>query len=964
MSQQNNNTKVSQEDFKKFWEELEAGADIVDIIGSYISLKKEGKDFKAKCPFHDEKSASFSIDRNKQIYKCFGCDAHGTALTFIMKYENIDWYKAVKTLADKMGRSMPDGSAPAKADYRVKDAEPEELDDTWFFDYGDFTDKELESIFATKTIEYVKAKVEQEKANKGKDVKPWNVRLVDICKKYGFYKLNSFSIVKNRKVTNLASNDDFPIFVWEMKGDRKKVYQPKSEDKGRRFMYYDPNKGKSTQAIGEYLFGITQAQKRFEELNADKGSDEFEEDGEPVEKPQVKLPEIILASGGSDALNLVAMDYYPVWMNSETAKLDGKTYASLAKIAEKVMILPDIDSTGIQAAHSLCMIYLEMHTICLPDSLLTKRDSRGYKCKDFRDYMRHFTAKQFADLVKAALPYKFWAQVPEFDKKGKLKGYSYQPIVTHLYWFLKQNGFYILNKKNETEIYIKITGNIVKEVKAEAIRKFVNDFLKAKNEDVKLRDVFYKTAQLNANSFNNLDDIKIDFTDFTKTSQYLFFTNGTWEVKANEIKAFKPGVIKKYVWDKNVINHEVKQMEDMFTITYDADKMKYSIVLHNTDSIFVKYLIRTCTMHWKKQEDYFKNHQNLDGFKYTEAEEYEHQLHIINRICALGYLLHRYKEPSSAFIVWAMENEVVKDGNSEGRSGKSIFMKAPKYLMDSQVLGARDQGFFDNKHWNENITEFTKYVLFDDANEFFKTDLLFPMVTGGITINAKNVKSTTIEEEDSPKYGVSSNFSPKKIDGSTLDRLWFTVFSDYYHGSGSLYTERRTPKTDFGINLFTEFDENQWNLFLNFAALCIKAWLTFGKVDPPMANVRQRQLLGKMGDSFKNWADVYFSKDSARLDVRVNKIEAFDSCRKETNNNKLSAQGFKGHLKTFCEYYGYTFNPASECTTEDKIIVNDNGKTTEMIYLSTKTKTIPTPNPTPTPPSAESEGEVTDDLPF
>jgi hypothetical protein len=117
-----------------------------------------------------------------------------------------------------------------------------------------------------------------------------------------------------------------------------------------------------------------------------------------------------------------------------------------------------------------------------------------------------------------------------------------------------------------------------------------------------------------------------------------------------------------------------------------------------------------------------------------------------------------------------------------------------------------------------------------------------------------------------------------------------------------------------------------------------------------------------MGDSFKNWADVYFSKDSVRLDIRVNKIEAFDSCRKETNNNKLSAQGFKGHLKTFCEYYGYTFNPTSECTTEDKIIVNDAGKTTEMIYISTKTKSLLAP--TPAPPNAESEGEVKDDLPF
>jgi hypothetical protein len=929
-----NNNKLSNEEFKKFWESLEADADIVDIISSYIDIKKKGKDWKCKCPFHNEKSDSFNVDRGKQIYKCFGCGESGTALTFIMKYENVDWVKAVHILAAKMQRSLPNAAPLAKPDIKQRDSTPEEKDGTWSFDYGEFTEVELTNIFALNVINYVKEKADLEKKNNPKkEVLGWKERLIAICNKYSFYKLNSYSInskgEKGRKHTTIISNDNYPIFVWEMDGDIKKIYQPKSENKGNRFMYYPPTSTK------DYLFGVKQCNDEYDRLNKDNAEPEFDEDGTEVKKPQTKIPEIIMASGGSDALNLIALDFFCIWGNSETAKLDGSKYNSISKLCEKFMVLPDIDATGKRAAHELCMFYLDTYTICLPESLLTKKDNRGYKCKDVRDYFRYYTAKEFKELVKAALPYRFWSMVPEMDKKGKPKGFAYHPINTNLYWFLKQNGFHTLVKKNKTEIYIHIQGNVVKEVEPKDIKRFVNDFLENRIEDVKLRDVFYKTTQVSSTSLENLKPIQVKFKDFSKTSQILFFDNAVWEVKANEVKEYKPGIIQNYVWNENIIKQKVKLVPELFTITYNDETIDYTITINNKECMFLNFLEKTCKMFWKKEEDYLATHNTLEGFEFTPSEHREQQLHLVNRITALGYLLHKYKEPSSAFIVWAMENEIIQDGNSEGRSGKSIMMKFPKYFMESQVLAARDPGFFDNKHWNENITEFTKYVMFDDCNEYFKTDILFPLVTGGLTLNVKNVKSTTLEEEDSPKYGVSSNYSPKKTDGSTLDRLWFTVFSDYYHGAGSKHLERRTPKDDFGLNLFTDFDEEQWNLALNFGALCIKAYLKFGKVNPPMANVRQRQLLGKMGDSFKNWADVYFNKESNRLDCRVNKGDAFDSCKKETNNMKLSAQGFKTHLKTFCEYYGYLFNPTNECTQDDKIIINNEGKTTEMIFIKT-----------------------------
>ena len=92
---------------KAFIDELISRADIVDLIGSRVPLKKAGREFKACCPFHDEKTASFSVVPAKQFYHCFGCGAHGTALSFLMEYERLDFVDAVETLAADLGIDVP-----------------------------------------------------------------------------------------------------------------------------------------------------------------------------------------------------------------------------------------------------------------------------------------------------------------------------------------------------------------------------------------------------------------------------------------------------------------------------------------------------------------------------------------------------------------------------------------------------------------------------------------------------------------------------------------------------------------------------------------------------------------------------------------------------------------------------------------------------------------------------------------
>ena len=100
-------------------EEVRSRNDIVDVISSYVKLQKKGSSYFGLCPFHNEKSPSFSVSRGKQMYYCFGCGAGGNVFTFLMEYENYTFQEALKYLADKAGVELPETEYSAQAKERA-----------------------------------------------------------------------------------------------------------------------------------------------------------------------------------------------------------------------------------------------------------------------------------------------------------------------------------------------------------------------------------------------------------------------------------------------------------------------------------------------------------------------------------------------------------------------------------------------------------------------------------------------------------------------------------------------------------------------------------------------------------------------------------------------------------------------------------------------------------------------------
>ncbi|MGH8766210.1 MAG: CHC2 zinc finger domain-containing protein, partial [Burkholderiales bacterium] len=93
---------------ESFKQDLLNRVDVVEVVGRYVRLKKAGANFQGLCPFHNEKSPSFSVSPAKQFYHCFGCGEHGNAIGFLMAYGGMGYVDAVKDLASMAGMQVPE----------------------------------------------------------------------------------------------------------------------------------------------------------------------------------------------------------------------------------------------------------------------------------------------------------------------------------------------------------------------------------------------------------------------------------------------------------------------------------------------------------------------------------------------------------------------------------------------------------------------------------------------------------------------------------------------------------------------------------------------------------------------------------------------------------------------------------------------------------------------------------------
>lgn len=958
---------------QSIFEQTNGGLDIIERYypeAGKIAEKGKGL-FKLRT---GERTASASLKAYDGVYwvKDFGStDKPMNAVDLIMSEERLEFKDALNYIVREFNLETKD-SSKEKSGYEYEKLEPEssEIEGEIDFKPKEFDRRTLQTIFSNTVWNRLKGLnlkpgEDGRLEKKSEDVAERNAKA--ICKKYGLVNLEYYTQVsadKNRKGKRVKhkfiATETFPILMWEA-GKWRKIYKPKERNKKFRFVI----QGTKTHV----MFGASEAEKMLQERidqelqskNLNRGTEDEKAQARIQEIERMKLDEIIICSGGSDALNVAACGYPVIWFDNEMFKLSSEEYSWLFGHAHRVYYLPDIDDSGIKAAVELGKEHLNIELIFLPKSLGREYDLRGNACKDVRDFFRKNSPSDFRNLVAKAKPMRFWDAKVKVDKKGNevvAKGRTQwqftpnQELIINFLYLCGYSEYEIESAKKGAMIIKEVDGVVIPDIQFKHIYREIKDFIGSdpvmrlvKHGYIDLVNSFNRSPQFNENAIMfKLPPRKIDFTSWGKRYQYMFLDGQAWKIFADRIEesTIKDAGVK--VFENDILPYRVKVMDPDFVITQDADG-EMDIEIKATDNMFLNFMIQTSRIHWqeelevqldathfdrpsditasgktiaqigvKSKEEYCEKYKfAIDGPLLKPELVKEQKLVLISKLVCMGYLIHSYKDKADAYCPWVTDHngeQISEEAQSYGGTGKTIYFDFIQLFIKTHQIDGQDQKLMEDKFILDGVDKSTKLVYVDDAGKYLRFEMFFAWVTSFMKVNPKNGTPFTLPFPESPKLAISSNLPPKKNDPSTRRRMWFLTFSSYYHKNAKgEFREERAPKDEFGCTLFgDDFPKEQWAKSINLAARCVQGWLKFGKINSIEDTIMRNMLIQQMTLNFKMWADEIFHPDNHRLNCEVQRIPLYQLYMKG-NSYKLSAQSFMDRLHAWCEFYGYVLNP-------------------------------------------------------
>ena len=727
------------------------------------------------------------------------------------------------------------------------------------------------------------------------DLKTWGPRVKpEHLKELGWRAVASITRTDNGTTTIKKATDTYPIFIedcpyLDAQGNTQlfqKVYEPKNFNKAYRFSIL----GDKPQ---HYIFGLSALRRQFEE------------------RGEEKLDQVVLVSGGSDAVNCLSMGFQPVWLGSETEDLLESDYWLLMKYAKRVINIPDIDDTGRKAGRRLALRLPGIHTAWMTDRDMHQlHDNRGRRRKDLKDFIQLNPHKEdMQRLIDRAQCALFWSK--RDDKDGNA---SYTISAARLNYYLALNGYYTLKDDSVKEpVYIHIDGIRVSRIVAKSISSFLISQAQCEGLDEGLQNKLLRCRDLPSNQVSHLEERDdLDFTRATATSQRFFFRNGFVEVTANGITR-RPysSLCDSYVWEHTIVDHDYRDMPPMFEVSRsDEGELSLQIADQQPSKLF-QFIINASRLYWRKADE--------QGLPLTDQERFEENRCLLAKLLNIGYLLHGYKSESAAWATFCMDSTMGEtEDECNGRSGKSFYLKALGQLLNTFSIEARVQSIVDNRFLFDGVTEETDLIIVDECHKALNFDFFFGRITGSFRGEAKGDHPFEIPFKQSPKFAFGTNYTLRKSDPSTMGRVWPQIFSDYYHEKTKQndYRETRKISDDFGCNLMgSEYPEYDWQADIAFLLQCVRLYLSLPaaerKVMPPMAQVERRAERAAVGKDFEEWADIYFAPESGNLDREIKQDELFTNFSREVSY-RVSKNILTKRLKAYCDYASHIhcLNPA------------------------------------------------------
>ncbi|MEW5841986.1 MAG: DNA primase [Bacteroidota bacterium] len=368
-------------------EEIRNAADIVDIISGHVHLRKRGKNFVGLCPFHQEKTPSFTVSEDKQIYHCFGCGAGGNAFKFLMEFKNISFVEAVEEIAEHLGIKIDYDSSP----FDQQQSELEELYEINVLAARFFSDNLLKSASGEEAREYLKNRY----------IKPQTQKIFGIG--YAPYGWDNFLVHAKENKIDLTKTKLLGLIDLNDKGEYYDKYR------GRIiFPIFSPN-GRVIAFGGRILTNQENTAKYLNSPESPVYSKRRSLYGLYHSKDEIrKIDRAILVEGYLDLISLYQAGVKNVVASSGTSLTDEQVQL-LSRFTKNIIILFDADPAGQKASLRSIEILLkqdfEVKVITLP------------KGEDPDSYIIKHGKNEFDELVASAKNFLEY-QTAQFEEQG------------------------------------------------------------------------------------------------------------------------------------------------------------------------------------------------------------------------------------------------------------------------------------------------------------------------------------------------------------------------------------------------------------------------------------------------------------------------------------------------------------------------------------------------------------------
>lgn len=427
--------------------------------------------------------------------------------------------------------------------------------------------------------------------------------------------------------------------------------------------------------------------------------------------------------------------------------------------------------------------------------------------------------------------------------------------------FLYDSGFHLFFYEKGNSIYriVKQCDAFVEEATAETIKKYVKNYIQnlpAKFDSItpnELLEVVLKgtDAYFGKGLIEFLDAKNIDLLKDDTGEAYFAFKNGIVKINKNGSKLMNYGDVGKVVWQSQVID---------FNIDVDQDF----------------------------------DYQLCEFYRFMEKVAGDDNDKLVYLISLIGYLLHRYKDPSRPWaVVLAEETEDEKNG---GGTGKGILVKALSYMANVERVDGKNFKL-DKNFAFQRVGLDTKIVAIEDVRKNVDFEGFYSIITEGITVEKKNKDELFIPYKDSPKILFTTNYTIPSVGNHAKRRQRVFEFSNFF-------SSKYTPADLFGHKLFDDWDADEWNRFYNLMFTCVAWYFNSGvKENENGIKLNRKHIKLNFGEEFLEWWDeqneLLYNNYKPFKELYSSFIVANDYDKKE-----YSQKRFKKALEESCDKFG------------------------------------------------------------